>query len=193
MARLYICSDEDPVTATALQWVQIGDLDNYTYTADSTDTNVNTAGWIRTLPMERGLTLTATGRLNSQDEGQRLVNETALEIGCGALAYYRFLIPGPRDEDPPERDIGFWAWANMQDIAAASTDPFSWGAELRFWAQPDALDSGGQPIEAVLHLPGRDAHSETQSRQRAGGSRGARPPHQSPPAPSAPSTAAAAA
>lgn len=140
-AELFIA--QDPSAAT-LEWLKIGDLDNYTLTSDSTDTSLNTGGWIRSLPMERGMSLTATGRLSTEDPGQLAVDETALETGCDALAFYRFLIPGPREGDPPYRDIGFWAWANKQDTSAASTDPFSWGVELRFWSKPVNLDQDGQ-------------------------------------------------
>jgi hypothetical protein len=161
-AKLFICTDPDPTSAATLTWTEVMDLDNHTITNDSTDTNVNTAGWIRTLPMERGMTITSTGRLNSSDPGQNAVDATALYIGCDALAFYRFLLPGPRQGDEPFADWGFWAWANRQDVAAASTDPFSWGVELRLWASPINLEDG-QPVAAV----GGSAQAAQASRARA--------------------------
>lgn len=151
-ARLYICDDPD---AANLEWTLIGDLDNYTIATDATDTNLNTEGWIRTLPMERGMTVTATGRVNTTDEGQIAVDATALETGCGALAFYRLTIPGAKDSDPNYEDVGFWAWANKQDVSAASTDPFSWGVELRLWAPPIDLDNDGQPASAPIPGSGK--------------------------------------
>lgn len=144
-AKLFICSNPDAIDPAPLVWLEIKDLDNYSLTTDATDTSLNTAGWIRSLPMERGMTITATGRVNASDPGQIAVDETALLTGCDALAYYRFVIPGPSATDEPYLDWGFWAWGNKQDVAAASTDPFSWGVELRLWSPPDELVDG-QPV-----------------------------------------------
>jgi hypothetical protein len=170
-AKLFICTDPDPVAAASLTWTEVMDLDNHTVTNDSTDTNVNTQGWIRTLPMERGMTITSTGRLNSGDPGQNAVDATALYIGCDALEFYRFLLPGPRTGDEPFADWGFWAWANRQDVAAASTDPFSWGVELRLWASPINLEDG-QPVAASPGSAQAQAKS-ARARQTAGASAGA--------------------
>lgn len=148
LAHLYKAQEPVPVAPATgdITWVEILDLDNYTFSRDSTDTSLNTGGWIRTLPMERGMTITATGRVNTTDPGQQLVEEEALDIGCDALGYYRFYLPSPHAGEPAFANIGFWAWANMQDVSAATTDPFSWGVELRVWSKPTDLDENDQPV-----------------------------------------------
>jgi len=141
-AKLYVT--EAPEVGPIV-WKQVGDIDNYTVTNDATDTSLNTAGWIRSLPMERGMSITAAGKLNSKDPGQIAVDKQAAKTGCDALTFFRLVIPGAIATDQPYLSIGFWAWANKQDVAAASTDPFSWGVELRVWAPPITLDASGQP------------------------------------------------
>lgn len=173
-AKLFICSDEDPSasTVTNLTWVEVMDLNEFTITMDSTDTDLNTAGWIRSLPMERGMSITATGRVNATDPGQQLVEERSLNVGCDALSFYRLLIPGPSEGDPPYKDIGFWSWASMQDISAASTDPFSWGVELRLWSKPIDLEDGQVPASASVPGSASPQATRTTPRQPAGAGAG---------------------
>jgi hypothetical protein len=156
-ARLYISAD---ATEDEQDWLEVHDLDSFTLTTDSTDTSLNSQGWIRSLPMERGESLTATGRVNVHDEGQKAVDATSTGIGCAALAFYRFRIPGPHATDPDYVDQGFWAWADKQDTAAGSTDPFSWGVALRFWQPPvDLVD--GQPPDGNGSSPMVDSVTPT--------------------------------
>lgn len=158
-AELYICEDEDPTTADPMEWQLIGDLDNYSLATSSTETNLNSKGWIRTVPTERGLVLTVSGRLNTIDEGQKLVDEAAFALTCEALRFFRFRVPGATGNDPDWVDWGFWAWINRSDIGAATTDPFSWGVVLTFWDEPVELDEDGQYEPPGTGTPGNGTRS----------------------------------
>lgn len=162
--RLYICSNADPTTADPLTWVLVGDLDNYSLDTNVSETNLNEAGWIRTLPTERGLALTVSGRLSTVDEGQALADEAALEITCASLRFWRFVVPGARPEDPPWVDWGFWAWVNRSSVGAGTTDPFTWGLVLTLWDEPVDLDASGQYTPASAETP--DSGRATQGAQQ---------------------------
>jgi hypothetical protein len=169
-ARLFICTDPDPTadTVTSFTWEQVEDLNNYTLSASTNSTDMNADGWIRNIPTERGLSLTATGNLCCGCPGQAAVEDAADLTGCNSLRWFRFLLPAPNEGDPNCIDYGFWAWPELQDRGAASGDPFSWGVALTFWAPPTELVDGQMPTgRATGGGPG--ARSRTTA-QASGGS-----------------------
>jgi hypothetical protein len=147
-AELFKASEPVPIAPATgdIEWVKVGDLNSFTFTRSSTDTSLNADAWIRSLPMERGMTITASGNLNTLDEGQKMVEEEALDTGCAALGFFRFYVPGAHAEDPPYRNVGFWAWIDMGDVTAGSTDAFSWAVTLQVWSPPVELDDQNQPV-----------------------------------------------
>lgn len=157
LAQLFIAADGDEgsyVPATHLSdppynWIELSDLDNHTVAFPNTDTALNSGGWIRSLVMERGFTVTSTGRLSTLNPGQVLVNQLSSVVGCPSLGLFRFRVPGAHEEDPPGMDLGFWSWPSRQDSGAASNDAFTWGVALAAYQPPVTLINGQFPATAA--------------------------------------------
>lgn len=160
LGQLFIAANgEQPArypVAADTEWVRISDLDNYTVSFPSSDTSLNSGGWIRSMVMERGFSVTATGRMSTMDRGQRLVNLLNRAVGCDAMGLFRFFVPGAHEGDPAGMDYGFWATPVRQDTSAGSSDPFTWGVALAAFQPPIELDGGEFPdiSQQLQHVTG---------------------------------------
>lgn len=125
----------DPET-DPLVWDAVSQIQTYTMSTDTDDTDMSNAGVKRSLPMQRGYSLQLEGQISAGDIGQTKLDGLADELGCDSLVYVRFLIPAPGGGTTPARDLCFPAWVEKGDEKAGPTDNFSWSVTLHAWEKP---------------------------------------------------------